>query len=135
MAHNVNRRPIYPEKDPRARSSWKKLWNGTKWGFYWFCFILVVASFIYICYAVPKNFYERHRINKDPVYMDARITEIGSIPRVGPIVYYSYTVDDSVYHSHGGWNRKKRKELIVGDRIPIKYERGNPSNSRIIIPR
>lgn len=71
----------------------------------------------------------------DPVFIDARITDIRPGFRGGPIVYYSYTVDDSTYHCDGGWSRKKADMLMVGGSIPIKYERGNPSNSRMIIPR
>ena len=47
------------------------------------------------------------------------------------IIYYSYTVNDSVYTDSESFQNKYTRDMYEGQKVLINYEKGNPSNSQI----
>jgi lipopolysaccharide export system protein LptA len=78
------------------------------------------------------------------VYTDYKISKIMENPEtIEGIVYDKdyikgrgikviYTVDGRTYYVSRGASIEEAKAIKVGDHLTVKYEKGNPGNSRII---
>ena len=75
----------------------------------------------------------RNRIKNNPIETEAIITRIGDATRyIGPLVYYDYYVEDSLYQCIAAPGHKIADQLRVGQTIIITYEKDNPSNSMFV---
>jgi len=128
MGHNKDRRPTYPAENKKGKGkSFVKL---LKEGWEWLCFTIVVLCFIYIIVKISHNYMRRNRIKNNPIETEAVITRIGDATRyIGPLVYYDYYVEDSLYQCITAPGHKIADQLRVGQTIKITYEKDNPSNS------
>ena len=131
MGHNKDRRPTYPAE--KKKNYGKAIFNLLKNGWGWLCFTIVVLCFIYIIVKIPHNYMRRNRIKNNPIETEAVITRIGDATRyIGPLVYYDYYVEDSLYQCIAAPGHKIADQLRVGQTIKITYEKDNPSNSMFV---
>lgn len=107
----------------------ERIWNQIQNVLGVISWIIIVLSIVWMTIRIIKINHERALIKDDPVSTEAIITRIADPTKGGLAVYYEYQVKDSVYHDYDRPGNKTVKTLSVGQKIPITYQRTNPSNS------
>ena len=129
MSHNVDRKPVYPEKIKQSSPPQKRLKKFGKGILNWAPLWIPVALLLWIL--VPDMVKDSHmRHNK--VQTTGRVLETyHKAGRGGPIYYvkYYFYVGDSLFEGTTSLRKSKWEQLKPHIPFEVVYEKNNPANS------
>ncbi len=129
MPHNVNRKPVYPDRSKqlkrKPRVDFKKIGKGVlRWTPLW------IPMAIWLWLLIP-DFVDDYRLKHNYVETTARVERKykgGWRSNLKMVKYYFY-VGDSLYYGYKSPSDSVWDQLQPHSPIDIVYEKGNPNNS------
>lgn len=129
MPHNVNRKPVYPDRSKQSkrkpRVDFKKIGKGIlRWTPLW------IPMAIWLWFLIP-DIVDDYRLKHNYVETTARVErkyKDGLRKNIKMVKYYFY-VGDSLYYGHTSPPNSMWDQLQPHVQFDIVYEKGNPNNS------
>lgn len=129
MPHNVNRKPVYPDRSKQSkrkpRVDFKKIGKGIlQWSPLW----IPITLFAWV---VVDSFVDLHCLNHNGIRTTALVEKTYLSTGRGPskMVKYYFYVGDSLYYGHTSPPDSVWNLLHPHVKFDIVYEKGNPNNS------
>ena len=129
MPHNVNRKPVYPDRSKQSkrkpRVNFKKIGKGIlRWTPLW------IPIAIVLWFLIPDIVYD-NRLKHNGIRTTARVekTYLVGGRSVSRMVKYYFYVGDSLYYGHTSPPDSVWNLLHPHVKFDIVYEKGNPYNS------
>lgn len=129
MPHNVNRKPVYPDRSKRLkrkpRVDFKKIGKGVlKWTPLW------IPMAIWLWLLIP-DIVDDYRLKHNYVETTARVERKykGGLRKNLKMVKYYFNVGDSLYYGQTSLSKSEWEQLQPHVQFYIVYEKDNPNNS------
>ena len=129
MPHNVNRKPVYPNRSKHSKQKskvdFKKIGKGIlKWTPLWIPMVFL------LWYLIP-DIVDNYRLKHNYVEATARVESKykGGLRHNLKMVKYHFYVGDSLYYGHTSPPKSVWEQLQPHEQFDIVYEKGNPNNS------
>ena len=129
MPHNVNRKPVYPDRSKQSkrkpRVNFKKIGKGIlRWTPLW------IPIAIVLWFLIP-DIVDDNRLKHNGIRTTARVekTYLVGGRSVSRMVKYYFYVGDSLYYGHTSLSKSEWEQLQPHVQFDIVYEKGNPDNS------
>ena len=129
MPHNVNRKPVYPDRSKQSkrkpRVDFKKIGKGIlRWAPIW------IPMAIWLWFLIPDIIDDSH-LKHNGIRTTARVekTYLVGGRSVSRMVKYYFYVGDSLYYGHTSLSKSEWEQLQPHVQFDIVYEKDNPNNS------
>ena len=129
MPHNVNRKPVYPDRSKQSkrkpRVNFKKIGKGIlRWSPLW------IPMAIWLWFLIP-DIVDDYRLKHNGIRTTARVekTYLVGGRSVSRMVKYYFYVGDSLYYGHTSPPDSVWNLLHPHVQFDIVYEKSNPNNS------
>ena len=130
MPHNVNRKPVYPDRSKqlkqKPRVDFKKIGKGIlRWTPLW------IPMAIGMWFLIP-DIVDGYRLKHNGIRTTARIQKTYLVTggrSVSRMVKYYFYVGDSLYYGNTSLSKSEWEQLQPHVQFDIVYEKSNPNNS------
>ncbi len=130
MPHNVNRKPVYPDRGKQSkrkpRVNFKKIGIGIlKWTPLW-------IPMAFLLWLLIPDVVDDYRLKHNGIGTTAHVEKTYLVTggrSVTRMVKYYFYVGDSLYYGHTSLSKSEWEQLQPHVQFDIVYEKGNPDNS------